>query len=71
MKISEYIKKLEEQLAFHGDLEVETYSPDCRRVGAPCPRISYKKIHNNREWKPRFWAQWDGEEWKGEKVLCI
>jgi hypothetical protein len=71
MKISEYIKSLEEQLAFHGDLEVETYAAAGHRVEAPPPTIGYRLILTNREWKARFWEQWEGEERKGEKVLRI
>ncbi len=71
MKISEYIKKLEGHLAVHGDLEVEAYNFAGDRVEALPPTTKHRLILTGRATKPRFWHQWEGEEKKGAKVLCI
>ena len=75
MKISEYVRHLEEIQADFGDLEVETVNFNFDRVSARKPTIDHMAILFGRESKPRV-ASWfkyspDYEQRKGEMICLI
>jgi hypothetical protein len=71
MKISEYIKVLENIKTEHGDLEVDYYYFG-RRKEANAPEIAFRKILKGRERTPDYWDKYSGnEDRKGEKVVRI
>lgn len=70
MKISEYIKKLEEIKTKIGDVEVEKENCVFDRITAYSPEISYRKILNRRESKPRFWCSYAYKEEEKGEIVC-
>lgn len=71
MKISEYIAKLSEIQAQHGDLEVDEEFITGRR-SAQGPVVAYRRIMNNRQRRPAFWSEYgDDPASKGQKVVRV
>jgi len=71
VKISEYIKKLEEIQKTDGDLDVFTYSNIGRHEPSE-PKVSYALILNKRQSRPEFYESYlKDESKKGEKVCQI
>lgn len=75
MKISDMIRHFKKMQREHGNLEVEKYSIDGRRVPCTLPIIDHKAILDKRERLPRFASSYayreDYESRKGEKVCRI
>lgn len=55
MTITEYIQRLEDIRAEHGELEVETSDFYGRRCSAFQPDVAFRRILSKRESKPQFW----------------
>jgi len=71
MKITEHIQRLQEILAEHGDLQVNTDGYQ-GRIYNSWPEIAYKKQLRGREHVPVFWDSLvHAEVQKGEKVVRV
>ncbi len=73
MKVSEYIKALQELQAQHGDLEVYAYKAGAVRK-APEPGVENLRILSKRESVQDYWRKTYSRctpENKGEKVVSI
>lgn len=66
MKISEYIRRLEEVQAEIGDVEVQK-DDLAGRVEAPAPKSAYALILKGRESRNRFWY---GEAGRKGGAVC-
>ena len=71
MKVSKYIKILQELQNEYGDLEVETYSVAGDRQPAREPQSAFHLILRGRQSKPRFWSSWDHQNLQGERVIYV
>lgn len=73
MKLSEYIKFLQDLKDEKGDLEVFKYGPSgVKEVGAPS--LKHLKILSKRESRQEYWETWRSNctpENKGEQVVSI
>ena len=70
MKISEYIRHLENVMSEIGDVEVQSNGYDGRH-NACQPCVAFALILRGRESRPRFWSKYEGEERKGEAVCKV
>ena len=74
MRLSEYIKALQDIEAAEGDLEVNTHSCGGERVAARTPIVAHKRILQGREKLARFAMPGpfgDAPELVGEKVVQV
>lgn len=71
MKISEYIKHLQELQEKHGDLEVYFFHLSGRYIPANPPKFMHLKLLEGKEQKVREWHSWDKPELKGKPVINI
>lgn len=69
MKVSEFIKRLQEFQQEHGDLEVETHSY-IGRVIHKGPSLAHRKVLRGRESRPEFAGSYEPER-RGEPVCCV
>ncbi len=69
MKASEYVLIMTRLVEKYGDLDVETWAQG--RRPASNPKLAHRLILKGRESRPEFWAEWQGEERKGDPVFYI
>ena len=70
MKISEYIKALQDIQDAHGDLEVER-DVGYGRQEALKPSLAFAAILTGRQRNPRFWFAYDPETLRGGKLVRV
>lgn len=73
MKISDYIKILQDIQEKHGDIPVYRHGGSGVHE-APEPEQKYLRILNKRESRQDYWEKWSSrstEENKGEKVVAL
>lgn len=70
MKLSEYIKQLQEILDKEGDLTVKALGFN-GVFDKSKPHTRNMKLLKPRERRPCYWEKWDGEYRKGEKVVAV
>lgn len=81
MRLSEYIRELQELLECHGDLPVEAWTPALGRRAAPLPTLAYQlKVQDGprggtargtRNDVMSFWHETDHPSLRGNAVIRI
>lgn len=68
MKLSEYIKQLQELQTIEGDLDVVAYGLN-GLVDHPPARAGHEQILGKRQSVRRVWREFNGEKLKGERII--